>query len=69
MSLSSHLHKLLGYHLSSLDLFQMLTNEAYEEPVSSVHIVQVGTCEAWWQLSLLGFWLTFWDLLDAHLLV
>ena len=56
-----------GYHMSSLDLFQMLTNEVYEEPVSSAHIVRVGMCETWWQLSLLGFWMTFQDLLNVHL--
>ena len=68
MSLSCSLCKLLGDHLSSSELFWMLTNEAYKELVTLVHIVQAWACEAWWQLSLLGFWLTFWDLLNAHIL-
>ena len=46
MSLSCCLPKLLGDCLSSLDLFQMLTKEAYEELVSSVHTIQVRMCEA-----------------------
>ena len=67
MSLSCHLSKLLGYCLSSLGVL-MLTNEAYEQPIPLVHILRVGMCEAWWQPSLLGFWLLLWDFLYVHLL-
>jgi len=49
-----------GLCLNSLDLFLILTNEGYEEPIPSGHIIQVRKCEAWWQITLLGFWLTFW---------
>ena len=66
MSLSCSLCKLLGDHLSSSELFWMLTNEAYKESVTLVHIVQDWMFEVWWQLSLSGSCLTFQDLIDAH---
>jgi len=66
-SLSCCLSELLGCCLSHLDLFLMLTHEVYEESINSVHIIWIGTCKAWWQLSLLGFWLTFKDLFNVHL--
>jgi len=67
MSLSCCLSELLGYHLSCLDLFQMLTHKVYKESITSFHILWVRTCEAWWWLSLSEFFLTFQDLLNAHL--
>ena len=36
--------ELLGDHLSSLDLFHMLTNEAYKELVTSLHIIRAWMC-------------------------
>jgi len=40
--------------LSGLDLFQVFANEAYEESVAAVQIIQIGMCKAWWWLSLTG---------------
>src|SRR5882724_10862314 len=37
-------HKLLGYHLSGLDLFQMFANEVYEKSVASIQLVWVWAC-------------------------
>src|SRR5882672_11353624 len=48
--------KPLGDCLSGLDIFQELTNEVYEELVTSVQIIQIWTCKAWWWwLSLMRF--------------
>src|SRR5467141_2550866 len=54
-------HEPLGDCLSGLDLFRVLANEAYKELVTSVQIVWIGTCKAWWWLSPTGSWLAFRD--------
>ena len=48
-------HEPLGDHLSGLDFFRVLTNEAYKELVTSVQIVRIWMCEALWWLSLVRF--------------
>src|SRR5882724_2185951 len=47
--------KLLGYHLSDLELFQVFANEAYEKSVALIQIVWIWACKAWWQSGLVGF--------------
>src|SRR5882724_1760277 len=60
-------HKLLGYHLSGLDLFRVFANEAYKKSVTLIQIVRVWACKAWWWFSLVGFCSAFGDLLNVHL--
>src|SRR5882724_11135262 len=59
--------ELLGYCLSGLDLCQVFINEVYKKSVTSIQIVQVWACKAWWRFGLVGFCLAFGDLFDVHL--
>src|SRR5882672_9301164 len=53
--------------LGGLDLFRVLANESYKEPVTSVQIILVRACKDWWWFGLTGSWLVLRDLIDVHL--
>jgi len=60
--------KLLGYRLSGLDICRVFVNEAYKKSVTSIQIIWVWACKAWWWFGLVGFCPAFGDLLNVDLL-